>query len=99
LRYKQIDRVLLALVVALLNSSGGIEALYVFLTAVAFSLFIIFIVRPLYRKLCVVTNSFENGPSHLLMTVTLMIVLLSAFVTDIIGITETKIMQNFTHIE
>lgn len=79
------NRVLLALVVALLNSSGGIEALYVFLTAVAFSLFMIFIVRPLYKKLCVKTNSFENGPSHLLMTVTLMIVLLSAFVTDIIG--------------
>lgn len=78
-------RVLLALVVALLNSSGGINALYVFLTAIAFSLFVIFIVGPLYRKLCVATDSFQNGPSPLLMTVTLMIVLISAFVTDIIG--------------
>lgn len=84
-------RVLLALVVALLNASGGIHALYVLLTAIGFSLFLIFIVRPLYRKLCVYTNSFENGPSHLLMTVTLMIVLLSAFVTDIIGKTDQKI--------
>ncbi|CEP09315.1 hypothetical protein [Parasitella parasitica] len=78
--------VLLALVVALLNSSGGIEALYVFLTAVGFTLFVIFIVGPLYRRLCLYTNSYENGPSPLLMTVTLMIVLLSAFVTDIIGV-------------
>lgn len=76
---------MLALVVALLNSSGGLEALYVFLTAVAFSMFLIFIIAPLYRRLCIYTNSFERGPSPLLMFVTLLIVLLSAFVTDIIG--------------
>ncbi|KAI8354088.1 Sodium/hydrogen exchanger family-domain-containing protein [Choanephora cucurbitarum] len=78
--------VLLALVVALLNSSGGMDALYVFLTAIAFTLFLLFLVGPLYRKLCVITHSFEHGPSPLLMAVTLMIVLLSAFVTSIIGI-------------
>lgn len=70
----------------MLNSSGGIVALYVFLTAAGFSLFVIFVVGPLYRKLCVHTNSFEDGPSPLLMTITLMIVLLCAFVTDIIGV-------------
>lgn len=32
------------------------------------------------------TGSFDNGPSPLLMTVTLMMVLVSAFVTDIIGV-------------
>ncbi|KAI9270002.1 Sodium/hydrogen exchanger family-domain-containing protein [Helicostylum pulchrum] len=78
--------VLLALVVALLNSSGGIVALYVFLTATAFTLFVIFVVGPLYRKLCIHTNSFEDGPSPLLMTVTLMLVLICAFVTNIIGV-------------
>jgi Kef-type K+ transport system membrane component KefB len=77
--------VLLALVVALLNSTGGLEALYVFLSAVGYSLFLIFIIGPLYRKLCAYTKSYENGPSPLLMTVTLAIVLISAFVTDIIG--------------
>jgi Kef-type K+ transport system membrane component KefB len=75
----------LALVVALLNASGGLEALYVFLTTVGFALFLIFLVAPLYRKLCVYTDSFERGPSPLLMTVTLLLVLASAFVTDIIG--------------
>ncbi|KAI9483742.1 MAG: Sodium/hydrogen exchanger family-domain-containing protein [Benjaminiella poitrasii] len=78
--------VLLALVVALMNSSGGIEALYVFLTAVGFTLFVLFIIGPLYRKLCHYTQSYENGPSPLLMTVTLMMVMISAFVTNIIGI-------------
>ncbi|KAI8997803.1 Sodium/hydrogen exchanger family-domain-containing protein [Pilobolus umbonatus] len=78
--------VLLALVVALLNSQGGLEALYVFLTAVGFSLFVIFVVGPLYHRLCIKTNSFEEGPSPLLMTITLLIVLVCAFITDIIGI-------------
>lgn len=79
------NRILLALVVALMNADGGIQALYVFLTATAFTLFLVFIVRPLYCRLCEITNSFEEGPSPLLMTVTLIIVMVSAFVTDIIG--------------
>jgi Kef-type K+ transport system membrane component KefB len=70
------------LVVALLNSTGGLEALYVFLTGIGFSLFVILLIGPLYRKLVIATNSFEDGPSPLLMTVTLMIVLSCAFVTD-----------------
>ncbi|KAI9306473.1 Sodium/hydrogen exchanger family-domain-containing protein [Cunninghamella echinulata] len=78
--------VLLALVVSLLNASGGLEALYVFLTTVAFALFLIFLIRPLYYRLCIYTNSFENGPTHLLMTVTLLMVLISAFITNIIGV-------------
>ncbi|KAI7856608.1 Sodium/hydrogen exchanger family-domain-containing protein, partial [Circinella umbellata] len=78
--------VLLALVVALLNASSGLQALYVFLTAVGFSLFLIFAIRPLYKILCVRTGSMEHGPTPLLMTVTFVIVLVSAFVTDIIGV-------------
>jgi Kef-type K+ transport system membrane component KefB len=78
-------RVLLALVVALLNSSGGLEALYVFLTTVGFALFLIIFIAPLYRRLAIKTGSFENGPSPFLMAVTLLLVLISAFVTDIIG--------------
>lgn len=79
-------RVLLALVVALLNSTGGLEALYVFLSGVGFAIFVIFILGPLYRKLCHKTNSFQDGPSPVLMTVTLLLVLSCAFVTDILGI-------------
>jgi Kef-type K+ transport system membrane component KefB len=78
--------VLLALVVALLNSSGGITALWVFLCAVGYSVVLIFGVGPLYRRLCIHTGSLDNGPTPLVMTVTLLMVLISAFVTDIIGI-------------
>ncbi|KAJ2959068.1 hypothetical protein NQZ79_g5455 [Umbelopsis isabellina] len=78
--------VLLALVVALLNSSGGITALWVFLCAVGYSVLLIFGVGPLYRRLCIHTGSLDNGPTPLVMTVTLLLVLISAFVTDIIGI-------------
>ncbi|CAO3612572.1 unnamed protein product [Mucor fragilis] len=78
--------VLLALVVALLNSSGGLEALYVFLTTAAFALFLIIFIAPLYRRLAIKTGSFEHGPSPLLMAVTMLLVLISAFVTDIIGV-------------
>ncbi|KAI9275847.1 Sodium/hydrogen exchanger family-domain-containing protein [Phascolomyces articulosus] len=78
--------VLLALVVALLNATNGLQALYVFLTAVGFGLFLIFLVRPLYIKLCIKTGSMEHGPTPLLMTVTFVIVLASAFMTDIIGV-------------
>ncbi|KAI8636592.1 Sodium/hydrogen exchanger family-domain-containing protein [Parasitella parasitica] len=78
--------VLLALVVALLNSSGGLEALYVFLTTVAFALFLIIFIAPLYRRLAIKTGSFERGPSPFLMAITLLLVLVSAFVTDIIGV-------------
>lgn len=78
--------VLLALVVALLNSSGGITALWVFLCAVGYSVLLIFGVGPLYRRLCIYTGSLDNGPTPLVMTVTLLMVLISAFVTDIIGI-------------
>ncbi|CDH50442.1 k homeostasis protein [Lichtheimia corymbifera JMRC:FSU:9682] len=78
--------VLLALVVALLNAGNGLEVLWVLLTTLAFALFLIFLVRPLYRRLCFATGSIQNGPTPLLMTVTLVMVLASAFVTDIIGV-------------
>ncbi|OBZ90557.1 K(+)/H(+) antiporter 1 [Choanephora cucurbitarum] len=84
-RVGAITMVLLALVVALLNSSGGLEALYVFLATAGYSLFLIVVIAPLYRKLAVYTDSFERGPSPLLMFVTLLIVLVSAFVTDVFG--------------
>ncbi|KAI9320507.1 Sodium/hydrogen exchanger family-domain-containing protein [Dichotomocladium elegans] len=78
--------VLLALVVALLNSSNGLQVLYVLLTTVAFSLFLFLVIRPLYRRLAIYTGSIQHGPTPLLMTVTLVMVMVSAFVTDIIGV-------------
>lgn len=78
---------LLALTVALVNSSKGITALWILLAAVAYILFLTIPVRWGYRWLARRTGSLETGqPSLLMMTVTVVIIFISAFYTDIIGI-------------
>ncbi|THG96362.1 hypothetical protein EW026_g5457 [Hermanssonia centrifuga] len=79
--------ILLALTVALVNASTGLVALWVLLTGVGYTLFLMFPVRMGFRWLARRTGSLENGtPSALMMTVTLLLVFFSAFFTDIIGI-------------
>jgi len=79
--------ILLALTVALVNASSGLTALYVLLTCVGFTIFLLLPVRWGYRWLAIRTGSLEKGtPSPFMMTITLFIVLISAFFTDIIGI-------------
>ncbi|KAF9035009.1 hypothetical protein BDZ89DRAFT_1062262 [Hymenopellis radicata] len=79
--------VLLALTVALVNASTGLVALYVLLTSVGFVIFLLFPVKWGYLWLCRRTGSLEQGsPTALMMTVTLLMVFISAFFTDIIGV-------------
>ncbi|KAI0640791.1 Sodium/hydrogen exchanger family-domain-containing protein [Trametes meyenii] len=79
--------ILLALAVALINASSGLTALWVLLAGLAYVLFVCFPVRWAYRWLSRKTGSLEAGnPSAMMMTVTLVLVLISAFYTDIIGI-------------
>ncbi|KAH9948780.1 Sodium/hydrogen exchanger family-domain-containing protein [Amylocystis lapponica] len=79
--------VLLALTVALVNASTGITALWVLLAAVAYVLFLTMPVRWVYKWTARRTGSLESGtPTLLMMTLTVVIVLISAFYTDIIGI-------------
>uniref|UniRef100_A0A1D1XVM3 K(+)/H(+) antiporter 1 n=1 Tax=Anthurium amnicola TaxID=1678845 RepID=A0A1D1XVM3_9ARAE len=78
--------VLLALVVTIVNASNSLTALYVFLLAIAWGLILVFLVRPLLLKLIIKTNSHINGPTVPMMAFTLLLVLASAFVTDIIGV-------------
>ena len=79
--------VLLALTVALVNASSGLTALWVLLASAGYTLFLLFPVRWGYRWLAKRTGSIERGtPSTLMMTITLFIVLISAFFTDIIGV-------------
>ncbi|KAJ1959415.1 hypothetical protein GGI12_004349 [Dipsacomyces acuminosporus] len=78
---------LLALVVALTNNASGLSALWVFLVGAAWSLFILFVVKPIYiwylrRNGCLVGRE----PSQMVLFVTFMMVLISAFFTDAIGI-------------
>ncbi|KAF8806126.1 hypothetical protein BYT27DRAFT_7224470 [Phlegmacium glaucopus] len=79
--------VLLALTVALVNASSGLTALWVLLASVGYTLFLLLPVRWAYRWLAKRTGSLEQGsPTSLMMTITLFIVLISAFFTDIIGV-------------
>ncbi|KAJ2500321.1 K(+)/H(+) antiporter [Coemansia sp. RSA 1972] len=78
---------LLALVIALTNNSSGLTALYVFLAGLAWVLFVILIVRPVYlgylRRSGVLSG---RDPTQTVLFITFMMVLVSAFYTDAIGI-------------
>jgi Kef-type K+ transport system membrane component KefB len=78
--------ILLALCVALVNAGSGITALWVLLIAVGYTLFLVYAVRPAFIWLLKRTGSFQNGPTQGVMVVTLLMVLISAFITSIIGI-------------
>ncbi|KAF5364180.1 hypothetical protein D9756_000333 [Leucocoprinus leucothites] len=79
--------VLLALTVALLNASSGLTALWVLLCSVGYTLFLLYPIRWAYIWLARRTGSIEQGsPTAAMMTITLLVVLVSAFFTDIIGV-------------
>ncbi|KAJ3502529.1 hypothetical protein NM208_g16708 [Fusarium decemcellulare] len=78
--------VLLALSVALVNNASGLTALYVFLTAVAWVLFLVFAVRPAFLWILRRTDSIQNGPSQGITALTLLLVLVSAWFTAAIGV-------------
>ncbi|KAI0355306.1 hypothetical protein OH77DRAFT_316224 [Trametes cingulata] len=79
--------VLLALAVALINASSGLTALWVLLTGIGFVLFMCLPVRWAYRWLAKKSGALETGnPSAMMMTLTIVLVLISGFFTDIIGI-------------
>lgn len=76
---------LLALSVALVNASSGLSALYILLTCVGWTLFLMFPVKIVIHMLARKTGSIENGPTMFFMTVTFLLVFGSAFFTDVIG--------------
>lgn len=75
---------LLALVISLINAGSGLIALYVFLMGLGYSFFLLFIVRPMFAWL--LRRSGDGTQSHVMMFLALMIVFVSAFITDAIGI-------------
>ncbi|OCH96507.1 hypothetical protein OBBRIDRAFT_7337 [Obba rivulosa] len=79
--------ILLALSVALVNSGSGITALWVLLAAVGYVLFLTIPVRWALRWLARRTGCLETGqPTGMLMTIIILLVFISAFYTDVIGI-------------
>jgi Kef-type K+ transport system membrane component KefB len=78
--------ILLALAIGLVNGGGGLQALYILLTCVAFVLFVLFGLRRAVHWLARKTGSIENGPSVFFMTMVILALFGSAFFTDIIGV-------------
>jgi Kef-type K+ transport system membrane component KefB len=79
--------ILLALAVALVNASTGLTALYILLACVGYILVLLIPGRWGYVWLARRTGSLEQGsPTPFMMTITLVIVMVSAFYTDIIGV-------------
>ena len=79
--------ILLALTVALVNSGTGLTALWVLLTCVGWTVFLLMPVKWGFRWLARRTGCLESGqPTPLMMTITLLLVFASAFFTDVIGV-------------
>ena len=78
--------ILLALCVALVNAGSGLSALWVLLVAIGYTLFLIYAIKPAFIWTLRKTGSLQNGPSQSIVALTLLLVLASAFFTNIIGI-------------
>ena len=78
--------ILLALCVALVNASSGVTAVYVLLTCVAWVLFLVYAVRPVFIIILRRSGSLSNGPSQAIVGLTVLMVFASAFFTGIIGV-------------
>ncbi|CAO1615441.1 unnamed protein product [Sympodiomycopsis kandeliae] len=78
--------VLLALSVALINASSGVVAVYILLCSVGWALVLFYLIRPAFIWLARRTGSLDQGPTQLMITITLLLVLLSAWITDILGV-------------
>ncbi|KAI1314801.1 K(+)/H(+) antiporter [Mortierella claussenii] len=77
--------ILLALVVSIINSASRITPLFVVLLSVAWILVLVFLIRPILTYLIRITKS-QDEPSQIMMAFTLTLVLISGFITDIIGV-------------
>ncbi|KAG1741580.1 Sodium/hydrogen exchanger family-domain-containing protein [Suillus occidentalis] len=77
---------LLALAVALVNATSGLTALWILLTCVAFTAFLMWPVRIALLWFARFTGSTENGPTMFFMTVTILIFWACSFFTDIVGV-------------
>ncbi|ORY61338.1 K+/H+ antiporter 1 [Pseudomassariella vexata] len=78
--------ILLALCVALVNNSSGLTALYVLLACIGWILLLVFAVKPAFHWALRKTGSIQNGPTQGMVALTLLLVLTSAWFTDIIGV-------------
>lgn len=77
---------LLALTIALVNAGSGLSALYILLTAVGWTIVVLVPIKWIMLWIARRTGSIENGPTTLMMTISIMLMFASAFFTDAIGV-------------
>ncbi|KAL2119716.1 hypothetical protein VTJ04DRAFT_6677 [Mycothermus thermophilus] len=78
--------ILLALCVALVNNNSGLAALWALLCCLGWTLLLVFVVRPPFMWVLRRTGSLQNGPTQGVVALTLLMVLVSAWFTGIIGV-------------
>ena len=78
--------VLLALAVTLVNAHTGTTAVWILLVCIGYTIFSWFLVRNGLRWVVLRTGGFKNPPSPVAMTLFLIVVLVNAFFTDMIGL-------------
>jgi Kef-type K+ transport system membrane component KefB len=73
--------------VSLVNAASGLTALWVLMTTTGFALFVLFPVKWAFVWMARYTGTLEAGqPSAFMMTLTILLVFSSAFMTDILGV-------------
>jgi Kef-type K+ transport system membrane component KefB len=73
--------------VSLVNAASGLTALWVLMATTGFALFLLFPVKWGFMWMARYTGTLEAGqPSAFMMTVTILLVFSSAFMTDILGV-------------
>lgn len=72
--------------VALVNAHSGLTALWVLMTCIGFSLFLVYAVRPVFVWILRKNRALQDGPSQGIIALTLLVCLASAFFTGIIGV-------------
>lgn len=78
--------ILLALCVALVNNGSGLAALWCLLCGVGWTLFLVYAVRPCFMWALRRTGSLQNGPTQGMVALTMLLTLVSAWFTGIVGI-------------
>jgi Kef-type K+ transport system membrane component KefB len=78
--------VLLALTVALVSAGNGVSAVYILLCAIGWTIVLLWPIKKGFLWLARRTGSIDNGPTPMMMILTLLIVFTSAFFTGIIGV-------------
>lgn len=78
--------ILLALTITLANFANGLNALYVVLLVLAWFLLQVFVVRRALHWYLRKSKGLEHGPSQLDIALILLLVMVSSFYTDIIGV-------------